>query len=99
MAWMEKRRVWLNARCRLPDIAYATYGLLAIGWDRRAPEKPVRWQKLLWNETRQDLTEYSCQWQNSPYTGADFEGLEPDEVACAICEWFIRQERDTPEKG
>ncbi|NWJ82425.1 hypothetical protein HX884_22950 [Enterobacter sp. SECR19-1250] len=99
MAWMETRRVWLDARCRLPDIAYATYGLLAIGWDRRAPEKPIRWQKLLWNEARQDLTDYSRQWQDSPYTGADFEGHEPDEVACAIFEWFIRQNRDTPEKG
>ncbi|EGO3302622.1 hypothetical protein ACE6ZO_004370 [Salmonella enterica] len=41
MAWMEKRRKWLDARCRLPDIA--------------SPDKPVRFQELVWNEDRQGL--------------------------------------------
>ena len=90
-AWMEKRRAWLDARCRLPDIAYATYGILAIGWDTGAPDKPVRYQKLVWNEDRQDLTDYSHQWQTSPFTGSEFPGWTPDEVACAVCEWFISQ--------
>lgn len=93
--WMEKRRAWLDTRCRLQDIAYASYGLLAIGWDISAPEKPVRFQELVWNEKNQDLVDYSHKWINSPFTGAEFNGWEPDEVACAICEWFISQSQES----
>ncbi|MGK2894495.1 hypothetical protein [Klebsiella michiganensis] len=93
--WMAKRRDWLDARCRLPEITYATYGLLAIGWDMNSPDKPVRFQKLIWNEARQDLTDYSHQWHNSPFTGAEFEGNDPDEVASVVFEWFIQQTGDT----
>lgn len=96
-AWMARRRAWLDARCKLPEITYATYGLLAIGWDRSAPDKPVRYQALVWNEARQDLTDYSHQWHNSPFAGAEFDGLDPDEVACAVFEWFIRQNGETSE--
>lgn len=35
------------AGCRLPDIAYATYGLVVIGWDIASPDKPVRFQELV----------------------------------------------------
>lgn len=89
MTWMEKRREWLDARCRLPDIAYATYGLVVIGWDIASPDKPVRFQELVWNENRQELVDLPHKWADSPYTGAEFDGWSPDEVACAICEWFI----------
>lgn len=50
------------AWCALTKITYATYVLLAIGWDRLASDKPLRYQQLVWNETKQDLTEYSRQW-------------------------------------
>ena len=95
-AWMATRREWLDARCRLPEITYATYGLLAIGWDRQAPDKPIRYQRLVWNETKQALTDYSRQWHNSPFTGADFEEDDPDEVACAVFEWYLRQHGTSP---
>lgn len=91
MAWMEKRREWLDARCRLPDITYATYGLVVIGWDIASPDKPVRFQELVWNEDRQELVDLPHKRADSPYTGAEFDGCSPDEVACAICEWFIRR--------
>lgn len=94
IAWMEKRRAWLDARCRLPGISYAIYGLVAVGWDVSAPDKPVRFQELVWNEARQDLTDYSHKWANSPYTGAEFEGWEPHDVACVICEWFISESKE-----
>lgn len=93
-AWMAKRRDWLDARCRLPEITYATCGLLEIGWDRRTPDKPVRYQALVWNEATQDLTGFSGQWHDSPITGAEFEGNDPDDVACAVFEWFLRQTGD-----
>lgn len=99
MAWLEKRRAWLDARCRLPDMAYAIYGLLAIGWDISAPDRPVRYQKLVWNEDRQELTDFSHRWQESPFTGADFDGWTPDEVACAVCEWYIRHAGTAAGKG
>ena len=98
-AWMAERRTWLDARCRLPEISYATYGLLVIGWDRRAPEKPVRYQTLVWNEARQELTDYSRQWHDSPFTGAEFSESDPHDVACVVFEWFLRQNRDRKEEG
>lgn len=84
-----ERREWLDARCRLPDIAYAPYGLVVIGWDIASPDKPVHFQELVWNEDLQDLVDLPHKWVDSPYTGAEFDGWSPDEVACAICEWFI----------
>lgn len=83
-----------DARCRLPEITYATYGLLAIGWDRRAPDRPVRYQRLVWNEAKQELTDYSRQWHDSPFTGAEFAGHDPDDVACIVFEWFIRRKAE-----
>ncbi|ENL4289963.1 hypothetical protein AB5D91_004662 [Salmonella enterica] len=93
-AWMAKRRTWLDARCRLPEITYATYGLLAIGWDRRAPDRPVRYQRLVWNEAKQELTDYSRQWHDSPFTGAELARHDPDDVACIVFEWFIRRKAE-----
>lgn len=93
--WMDTRRAWLDARCRLPGIMYATYGLVAIGWERDAPDKPVRYQELVWNEAKQTLI-YSLKWIDSPFTGVEFDGWNPEEVACGICEWFISRDRETP---
>lgn len=81
----------------MPEITYATCGLLATAWDRRAPDRPVRYQLLVWNEAKQDLTDYSRQWHDSPFTGAEFEGNDPEEVACAVLEWFLRQNEKPPE--
>nr|WP_210753616.1 hypothetical protein [Salmonella enterica] len=53
-ARLAKRRARLDARCRLPGVIYATYGLLAIGWHVSAPDRPVRYQRRVWNEVKQD---------------------------------------------
>lgn len=90
-AWLAKRRAWLDARCRLPGVIYATYGLLAIGWDVSAPDRPVRYQRRVWNEVKQDLADYSHQWADSPFTGAECAGLDPEEVACLVFEWYLRE--------
>ncbi|EJH1054322.1 hypothetical protein NCL57_004259 [Salmonella enterica] len=78
------------AGCALPASGYSLRHLRAgIGWDIASPDKPVRFQELLWNEDRQDLVDLPHKWVDSPYTGAEFDGWSPDEVACVICEWFI----------
>ncbi|ECG8595973.1 hypothetical protein FNI15_17895 [Salmonella enterica subsp. salamae] len=79
------------AGCALPasGYTYATYGLVVIGWDIASPDKPVRFQELVWNEDRQDLVDLPHKWVDSPYPGAEFDGWSPDEVACTICEWLI----------
>ncbi|EAX6577037.1 hypothetical protein BHS57_22425 [Salmonella enterica] len=67
------------------------YGLVVIGWGIASPDKPVRFQELVWNEDRQELVDLTHKWADSPYKGAEFDGWSPDEVVCAICEWFIRR--------
>ncbi|MEG1247561.1 MAG: hypothetical protein RR184_00945 [Citrobacter sp.] len=76
------------AGCALPASGYSLRPLRA-GSHRLghcSPDKPVRFQELVWNEDLQDLVDLPHKWVDSPYTGAEFDGWSPDEVACAICE-------------
>lgn len=84
-----------------PSVPYANIGLKPRQYDPQQAKallekagwmlpagKAIRYQRLVWNEGKQALTDYSRQWHNSPFTGADFEEDDPDDVACAVFEWY-----------
>ncbi|ECL7345089.1 hypothetical protein FTS55_15795 [Salmonella enterica subsp. enterica] len=84
-------QAWLEAHCRLPGVIYANYGLLAPGRDVSVPDRPVRYQRRVWNEAKQDLAGYSHQWADLPFTGTECAVLDPEEVACLVFEWYLRE--------
>ncbi|ELW8596619.1 hypothetical protein SIL92_004178 [Salmonella enterica] len=95
----EKRRAGRRETPRLSgmdskETDVARCALLATGWDRRTPDRPVRYQRLVWNEAKQELMDYLRQWHDSPFTGAEFAGHDPDDVACIVFEWFIRRKAE-----